>query len=259
MISLILTILTPSYLKISCLSTSYRMTNGSLSKHHTATIDVALLDTDMEEAQISNKRTTEAQTTSNQKKSKGTYKPMSLYRDPSLIELWYGFPVMESLAYDAGLPPLVTTRTLDELTQLGYRPSEAQELLSARMAFPRIEQKLWPTARPDKIAGQHVNVTQLPFDIEVHPTTYLSLDYHIMLHFGKPINPFSQDTIMEKVLQRLHTMDILVGDQIGEPVAVLCHGPRTDRVWSGMVKIHLKNPDPDGIGLLQGTRIFAIP
>lgn len=53
-------------------------------------------------------------------------------------------------------------------------------------------------------------------------------------------------------------MDIPLGDQIGEPIAILCHGPRNARVWSGVVKLHLKNPEIDAIALLQGTRIFSI-
>lgn len=63
---------------------------------------------------------------------------------------------------------------------------------------------------------------------------------------------------MRKVLARLHTMDILLGEQIGEPVAVLCNGPKTSRVWAGMVKLHLKHPELDGVALLHGTRTFAI-
>lgn len=131
--------------------------------------------------------------------------------------------------------------------------------MTARMSFPRIEQKMWPTTRPDKISGQHVNVTQLPFDIEVHPSTHLSLDYHILLHFAKPDTPFSQDIIMKKIVLHLQTMDITLGDQISKPAAILCHGPKTARVWSGMVKLHLKYLETDGLALLHGTRVFAIP
>ena len=88
--------------------------------------------------------------------------------------------------------------------------------------------------------------------------TNLSLDYQILLHFEKPTTPFTQDHIMKKVLERLSNMNIMLGDQIGEPVAILCHGPKTARVWSGMIKLHLKHPKQDGLALLRGTRIFAI-
>ena len=105
---------------------------------------------------------------------------------------------------------------------------------------------------------QHVNITQLPFDIEVNPKTNLSLDYHILLHFEKPTTPFSQDQIMKKMLTQFQSMEIQLRDLIGEPIAVLCHGPKTARVWSGLAKIHLKHPSKDAMALLSGGRVFAI-
>ena len=126
------------------------------------------------------------------------------------------------------------------------------------MSFPRVLQKLWPTHRPDTVAGQHVNLTQLPSDIEVHPITHLSLGYQVLLHFEKSYTAFIQDHIMQKVILRLSHMIIMLGDLIGEPVAILCHGPKSARVWSGMVKLHLKNPEQDGLALLHGTRVFVL-
>ena len=40
-------------------------------------------------------------------------------------------------------------------------------------------------------------------------------------------------------------------------MAVLCH--TSTKIWFGMVKIHLRNPNLDAIGLLNGIRIFTIP
>lgn len=177
-------------------------------------------DVEMEEVTLNNKRTTPDQDATNTKKSKNRYSTISLYKDPSLLELWFGFPAMETLAYEASIPPIINSKTVKELTSLGYIASEAKELLTARMSFLRVAQKLWPTTRPDQIDGQHVNITQLPFDIEVHPDTHLSLDYNVLLHFEKPETSFTQDCIMQKVLLRLQTMNIDLGDQIGEPVAV---------------------------------------
>lgn len=79
-----------------------------------------------------------------------------------------------------------------------------------------------------------------------------------MLYFEKAATSFSQDNIMQKDLFCLQTMDIPLGDQIGESIAILCHSPRTASVWSGMVKLHLKNPEQDGLKLLHGTSIFTI-
>ena len=107
---------------------------------------------------------------------------------------------METIAYKVGIPPILTS--IDEIIASGYNASEASKLGSAKMSFPRVQQKLWPTSRPDGIEGQHINITQLPFDIEVNPKTNLSLDYHILLHFEKPTTPFSQDQIMKKLMVR---------------------------------------------------------
>lgn len=54
-------------------------------------------------------------------------------------------------------------------------------------------------------------------------------------------------------------MKIELGGGIGEPVAILCHSNnKSSKHWSGMVKIHLRNPSIDGLALLQGTRPFII-
>ena len=225
------------------------------TRHHNSNNTTEVV---MEDVTPPSKRSSPNSVKASHKKSKSTTSSLSLYRDPSQMEFWYGYPIMETIAYEAGIPPIPIATPLDELIATGYVASEAAELCSATISFPRVQQKLWPTTRPDGIEGQHVNITQLPFDIEVNPKSHLSLDYHILLHFEKPINPFSQDQIMKKLLMRFQTMDIQLGDLIGEPIAVLCHGPKNARVWSGMAKVHLKHPSKDGIALLSGGRIFAI-
>jgi hypothetical protein len=139
---------------------------------------------------------------------------------------------------------------------MGFIQGEAQESLSTKMSFLRVAQKLWPIKRPDNIEGQHVNITQLPFNIDINQDMELSLDYHILIHFEKPQTHFNQDQILKKILLRLQEMEIETSNDIGEPVAVLCY--TNTKAWSGMVKIHLKKPEEDGIVLLKGTRIFAL-
>lgn len=241
-----------------CLQIPSRIMTGNAkpnTRHHSTNNANEVV---MEEVTPPSKRASPNTSKASHKKSKSIGTTISLYRDPSQMEFWYGYPTMETIAYEAGIPLITTTTPIEELIALGYVASEAAELRSASMSFPRVQQKLWPTTRPDGIEGQHINITQLPFDIEVNPKTNLSLDYHILLHFEKPTTPFSQDQIMKKLLLRFQTMEIQLGDLIGEPIAVLCHGPKTARVWSGMAKIHLKNPNKDGIALLSGRRIFAI-
>jgi hypothetical protein len=180
-------------------------------------------------------------TEKNQKPPCTNLNPTRPHPSGALIRLSsYGKPRLQSQP-----TPLATRASVVELITLGYIASEAEELHTA-------------TNRPDNITGQHVNLTQLPSDIEVHPMTNLSLDYQILLHFEKPITPSTQDHIIKKILERLSSMNIMLGDQIGEPIAILCHGPKTARVWSGMIKLHLKHPEQDGLTLLQGTRVFAI-
>ena len=244
------------YSNYTCLQLTPRVMTGA-TKPHTRHHNSNTADIFMEDV-TPPKRTSPNPIKASHKKSKSIGTTVSLYRDPSQMEFWYGFPIMETIAYEAGIPPFSTTTPTEELIASGYVASEAVELRSAIMSFPRVQQKLWPTTRPDGIEGQHINITQLPFDIEVNPKTSLSLDYHILLHFEKPTTPFSQDQVMKKLLMRFQAMEIHLGDLIGEPIAVLCHGPKTARVWSGMAKVHLKHPSKDGIALLSGKRIFAI-
>ena len=102
-----------------------------------------------------------------------------------------------------------------------------------------------------------MNISQLPFDVDLNHEIGLSWDYHISLHFEKPKTNFIQEQILKKVILRLEEMKIELDSNIGEPLAVLCH--TSTKIWYEMVKIHLRNPNPDVIGLLKGIRIFAIP
>ena len=74
------------------------------------------------------KRTSPNSTKSLHKKSKSNSPIISLYRDPSQMEFWYGYPIMETIAYEAGIPPIPIAIPLDELIATGYVASEAAEL-----------------------------------------------------------------------------------------------------------------------------------
>ena len=124
------------------------------------------------------------------------------------------------------------------------------------MSFPKVVQKLWPAQRHNWVEGQHINLIQLPFNIDTNQETGLSLDYHILVQFEKPKTHFNQDQILKKALLKLQDMCIEVDGDIGEPVAVLCH--TSTKAWSGMLKIHLKKPEEDGLALLRGTQIFTL-
>ena len=59
---------------------------------------------------------------------------------------------------------------------------------------------------------------------------------------------------MEKVKAQLEKMKIEMGDMIGESIAIMCYYKSTN--WSGMIRIHLKNPKKDRRVLLQGSKAF---
>lgn len=63
---------------------------------------------------------------------------------------------------------------------------------------------------------------------------------------------------MKKFLHRLQHMDIELGTGIGEPLAILFNGPKSSRIWSGMAKLHLKNPGQDSHDLHRGIRPFIL-
>ena len=65
-----------------------------------------------------------------------------------------------------------------------------------------------------------------------------------------------KDEALEKITKRLEEMKITLGDEISDPIAIMCtHGGKQ---WSGHTKIHLKNVQEDGVNLLQGLRPFII-
>ena len=81
-----------------------------------------------------------------------------------------------------------------------------------------------------------------------------TFDYQIAISFEIGDLKLLKKAILEKVKERLNKMKIEVRELIGEPIAVLCF--HKSSTWSGVVKIHLKNPKKDGTTLLQGSRAF---
>lgn len=150
---------------------------------------------EMVDASGSHKRTTPEADKTTQKKSKGATTAITLFIDSIQYEFWYGFPTLEILAYEAGMPPLITKALIHALVAQGYNAKKADELTKAWISIPRVRRKLWPTSRLDVIEGEHFNFTQIPFDIEVNMNTQLALDYHILLHFEKPIEPLNQKQV----------------------------------------------------------------
>jgi hypothetical protein len=91
----------------------------------------------MEEVTSPSMRTSPNVSKPSHKKSKSV--TLFLYRDPSRMEFWYGYPTMETIAYEAGIPPISTNTEMEELITTGYVASEAAELCSAKMSFPHVQ------------------------------------------------------------------------------------------------------------------------
>ena len=101
----------------------------------------------------------------------------------------------------------------------------------------------------------YFNLTQIPLYVEVGDHRF-ALDYHISIHFEIERRELDRDVILNLTNDRLKTIRIDVGKFLGEPIAVICfHGTKR---WSGVIKFHLKNPETDGNGLLQGLRPFIL-
>ena len=179
-------------------------------------------------------------------------------------DFWLGIMAMENLAIDEGVktkdcrPP---TKRAD-LVELGMSESEADEMSKiTKIAFPHVKQVLYPLERPNGKGGQHFNLTQLPIDTEVDPGTGLSLDYHIAVHYDKPATDYTHNEVLTMVTTRLAHMKMELGIGLAEPIYIPCkEKERNSKVkfWTGTIKIHLKHPKVDGIGLLKGLRPFIL-
>ena len=134
---------------------------------------------------------------------------------------------------------------------------EAAELAEAVHSYPHINQTLFPIVRPDGIEGQHYNLTQLPFEVEIDPDTGLSYDYQVAIYFKKPTKQYTHEKILTLTQERLKDMRIALGNKIAEPIAILCKNGSA-RHWSKTIKLHLKHPRVDGINLLNGNRPFIL-
>ena len=179
-------------------------------------------------------------------------------------DFWLGIVAMENLAIEEGVktkdcrPP----NKKEDLIAMGISESEAEELSQVnKFAFPHVKQMLYPLERPDGKGGQHFNLTQLPIETEVDPGTGLSLDYHVAIHFEKPGTDYTHTEILTMATNRLAHMKIELGIGLAEPIYIPCREKEKNskvKFWTGTIKIHLKHPKVDGLGLLKGLRPFIL-
>ena len=179
-------------------------------------------------------------------------------------DFWLGIMTMEKLAIDEGVkakdcrPPTKN----EDLIAMGITEGEAEEISQIdKIAFPHVKQLFYPLERPDGKCGQHFNLTQLPIETKVDPGMGLSLDYHIAVHFEKPSTNYTHNEILTMASARLAHMEIKMEIGLAELIYIPCkEKERNNKVkfWTGTIKIHLKHPKVDGIGMLKGLRPFIL-
>ena len=197
----------------------------------------------------SQKHPTMAQVTISQKKANS-----KLVVEPKRPPFWLGFQAMNWTNRSKDYP-VDKMELISELIRKGMEIDEATECQQVTPSFPFVIQEKWPSKRGDGIEGQHFNLTQIPFDVEVDENGF-ALDYQIAISFEIGNLKVSKESKMEKFKERLKNMKIAIGSMIGEPIAIMCYHKST--TWSGVVKIHLQNPKKDGSALLQESRAFIL-
>ena len=185
---------------------------------------------------------------SSQKKAKG--KEIIPQRPP----FWLGYHTLNAIACENGKPS-EPTLSVSEFVKIGIEHDEALEHLEAVPSFPYIPQEVWPSKKIDGKEGGHFNLTQVPFDVEVDEEGF-TLDYQVAITFELCDRNLSRDEIHAKTEAKLKRMNIQLGEMLREPIAILCfHGSKR---WSGIIKLHLKNPMKYANDLIQGTRSFIL-
>ena len=225
------------------------------------------IDTNMEDTMMietsQTKRSQEAKKGGSSSKRKKNAELITGLKDTPK-EFWLGIMAMENLAIDEGIriKDCRPSMRKEDLIKTGMSEEEAMEMCQpCRIAFPHVRQLLYPLERPDGKGGQHFNLTQLPIETEVDPGTRLSLDYHIAVYFERPSKDYTHIEILNMATARLASMGIEMGAGLAEPIYIPCkEKERNSKVkfWTGTIKIHLKNPKIDGIGMLKRLRPFFL-
>lgn len=175
--------------------------------------------------------------------------------------MWLGFEAMEKLAEENGQEPLFCNETIEDKVTKGIPRAEAAKLKQVSISFPRIPQLLYPSTRTDGIPGQHYNLTEVPSEIPTNPSTCLSLDFQISIHFQLPNTPIFHNQVKELVKKKLEFMHIPLGTSLIEPISIICMSVKRGEkkeVWARIIKLHLFHPEIGGIAMLKGLRLSIL-
>ena len=165
--------------------------------------------------------------------------------------LWLGFKAMNALNASKGIEE-VAHKSVSELMRMGMSDKEALECHDCITSYPYVVQEMWPNT--NEFGVQNFHHTQIPSDVYVFEG--FAMDYHVALFLQLEEMIIPKDEALNQITKRLEKMNILLGDEISDPIAIMC--THEGKQWVGHVKVHLKNVQEDGVKLLQGLHPFII-
>lgn len=171
-------------------------------------------------------------------------------------KMWLGFSIHEAIASHRGHEIIHEHRTDEEFKKIGTPAREITEFKTLRRASPRVPQVLYSNERPDAVPGNHLHFTQIPRQERVDPATGLSDGFHITVRFDFGFKIMSRQDVRGACIERLRHMNIPLGSTYANPIDVGTNA--ITKNWAGFIKVHLQNPQKDGMALLQGHRAFVI-
>ena len=146
----------------------------------------------------------------------------------------------------------VAYQSVSEIMKIGMSEKEAFECQHCVPSYSYFPQKIWLSVNELEIQNYHQ--TQIPSDVDVHEG--FAMDYHIELFFQLDDMLIPKEVALSKITLRFENMHILLGDEISDPISIMC--THSGKQWSDHAKVHLKNVQEDGAKLLQSLRPFII-
>jgi hypothetical protein len=215
-----------------------------------------MADMEVDTAPTTTKQNTQSDDTYNTstKKSKAT----SQVSIPEVegFKWWLGFSAMEAIARDRGLPICLETSPIADLMTFGWKEEKAKDIITTTPPYGRVPQILYLSKREDGMPGQHYNLTQVPSEVETDEHGF-SLDYQVEFHFEKPTENFTTQDILSMTVERLAIMEIPLGRSITRKIQVKATH-QAPKYWTSIIKVHLLNPEVDGVALLRGKCSFIL-
>jgi hypothetical protein len=134
--------------------------------------------------------------------------------------LWLGFKAMNALNASEGLEE-IAHKSVTELVKFGMNEKEALECQGCVTSYPFVPQELWPSA--NDLGEQNYHHTQIPSEVDV--CEGFAMDYHVALFFHLDDMIIPKEKALDKITKRLDEMKILLGEDISDPIAIMCtHG-----------------------------------